>query len=652
MRSWLRLIQALWLLLAAAFFVSASLLHRPLDAQGERLGLAVPGNVVGRNYPELTLLSWMPGGLRAPVVTYQWIRAQSLDQQGRYFDALERARMICALQPKFASNWDYQAWNMAWNISVMTHTPQERWKWIYNGITLLRDQGIPANPKAQKLYQSLGWIFYSKIGGDTDEMNLTYKERWAGIMQQLLGAPPAGETPAVIDAFRPIADPRLLDKGRAPAPERPIQADRLAQWLRDNPDAAELSKELADRGVGVDRGLLEAYNRFSEEYPASIVRLFPPRASSKEEQALQTLLHDGKKAPALHKLLAFVRAQLLYNEFKMDPQFMLGMMEKFLGKYQVPLDWRIAQAHGMYWSLYGIVTCNAKGLADIDALTSDRIVLYCLKELTWYGKMSVIENPSSPDYPDVTRMSDLRFIQPAHEQALDFIHAVAPARQEKFGENTFSDGHRNYLKTCIQMLVPAGKVKQAQDLFDWIKREYQMTGGEWDIQDVRDWTWWAINNEGKPILAAAKSQITSALQTAFALLAVGDRESMKDYQEMMHYAKATVYDTYQKQAVPRNRLEPFESIAAVVLLELLIEPRNWGQESLYPLTIRSELYKALQTEWPTVLPMIYDIVARPLMVQCQWYKVDFNKAFPPPDGLEEYRAKRGGQFRPGPRVTN
>ena len=58
----------------------------------------------------------------------------------------------------------------------------------------------------------------------------------------------------MIDAFRPNADPKLLDKGVSPDSEHPIQARKRAELLRDNPDAADLAKELAalirKEGVG------------------------------------------------------------------------------------------------------------------------------------------------------------------------------------------------------------------------------------------------------------------------------------------------------------------------------------------------------------------------------------------------------------------
>ena len=104
------------------------------------------------------------GSFRGIVVDYLWLRADNLKSEGKHYEALQLADMICKLQPRFPTVWSFQAWNMAWNISVTTHTPEERWLWVRNGLRLLRDQGIPLNPTAVKLYQDLAWIFLNKMG--------------------------------------------------------------------------------------------------------------------------------------------------------------------------------------------------------------------------------------------------------------------------------------------------------------------------------------------------------------------------------------------------------------------------------------------------------------------------------------------------------
>ncbi len=116
--------------------------------------------------------------------------ALELNKQGQYFDAKQLAEWITVLQPRFSQVWAFQAWNMAYNISVghiPAEQPDQRWQWVKNGYELLRDKGIPLNPKAIGLYRELGRIFQHKIGSNSDDDNRYYKLQLALSIEPLLG---------------------------------------------------------------------------------------------------------------------------------------------------------------------------------------------------------------------------------------------------------------------------------------------------------------------------------------------------------------------------------------------------------------------------------------------------------------------------------
>src|SRR5439155_3299714 len=119
------------------------------------------------------------GAFRGLFVNFLWIRANNLKEEGRFYEAIDLARAITKLQPPFPQVWVFHAWNMAYNISVSTQTPQERWQWVSAGIRLLRDQAIPANPNDMLIHKELAWIFMHKIGGYMDDANLYYKRQLA-----------------------------------------------------------------------------------------------------------------------------------------------------------------------------------------------------------------------------------------------------------------------------------------------------------------------------------------------------------------------------------------------------------------------------------------------------------------------------------------
>ncbi len=179
---------------------------RPINAQRADLQLTYNTDVT-RNMPaDMALLYASLGSFRGLAINYLWMRATELKEEGKFYEAMELSRMITKLNPRFAQVWVFHSWNMAFNISVATHTERERWMWVKAGIDLLRDEGIPANPKSTGLYKQLSWTYLFKIGGFTDDMHWYYKRQLAGHWHELLGAPPAGETDRVVRWFEPIAE--------------------------------------------------------------------------------------------------------------------------------------------------------------------------------------------------------------------------------------------------------------------------------------------------------------------------------------------------------------------------------------------------------------------------------------------------------------
>lgn len=126
------------------------------------------------------------GGFRGLLADYLWLRASDLQDEGRFFEVAQLADWITRLQPRYPEVWAYHAWNMAYNITAVIADPVDRWHWVRNGIRLLRDEGIPSNPRDPKLYWELGWMFYDKVGGRWDEATLFYRISWAREMGEAM----------------------------------------------------------------------------------------------------------------------------------------------------------------------------------------------------------------------------------------------------------------------------------------------------------------------------------------------------------------------------------------------------------------------------------------------------------------------------------
>ncbi|MBI5865071.1 MAG: hypothetical protein HZB38_11305 [Planctomycetes bacterium] len=185
-----RTIQALGLAFCVGLIALASSFMPSINAGREMVNAISQVNPIESAPPEYAFAIQAFGAFRGLLTNLAFIRAEQYKQEGKYYDAMQLASWITKLQPRFVSVWEFQAWNMAWNISVTTHTPEERWNWVYNGARLLRDEGLKYNPRAVNMYRQLSWIFGNKMSESVDEYHLFYKRQWAWRMHLLLGPPP------------------------------------------------------------------------------------------------------------------------------------------------------------------------------------------------------------------------------------------------------------------------------------------------------------------------------------------------------------------------------------------------------------------------------------------------------------------------------
>lgn len=174
MKRTLPLLLAVFLLLLLA---AGTLNLRLFDQRTERhLTQAPPAQNMP---PGVAFTTVALGGFRGILADVLWMRAGALQDEGRYFELVQLSDWIVRLQPRSPAIWAYHAWNMAYNLSALMSSPAERWRWVCNGIALLRDDGMAANPGSARLHQELAWIFLHKLGTDYDPSAGYYREQWA-----------------------------------------------------------------------------------------------------------------------------------------------------------------------------------------------------------------------------------------------------------------------------------------------------------------------------------------------------------------------------------------------------------------------------------------------------------------------------------------
>ena len=459
-----RWVQLVAVMVAVLCVAASTLLVKPINNQREDLQI----EQVSRygDTPKYALLAASMGTFRGLAADFLWYRAEKLKQEGKLFEANTTAEWITNLQPRFGQVWVFQSWNMAYNISVITHTAEERWDWVNKGIKLLRDEGIVYNPHNIAIYRQLGWTFFHKIGQRADDMNQYYKIMLAKEWQELLGAPTEGATKEMaLERFKPIADaaktyfPRDV-QGKTPR-------DPFSLLYEKAPGTRDLVKRLRAIGYEPDVHCLREIGRirmFDRYY--DLRTLTGPHGDFLDSRGrkLYDLMSDPAEKDNLDTFLAFLRAKVLIEDYHMEPERMYALMERF-----GPMDWRHPGSQAIYWAATGIEKAGElRDKTKIDVLNTDRQIIHGLQMLMETGQ--IYYNPTT-NRLDLT--PDPRFID-AYGDAM----VEANERQKNIdwagngNTKSFEQGHENFLLRAVLYSYLYGNVDKAQGYYKQLRDLY------------------------------------------------------------------------------------------------------------------------------------------------------------------------------------
>jgi hypothetical protein len=337
--------------LIPALLVGVALVQDSMNRDRMAMGIT-RGEPLGKSAPPVLAFTTVAlGGFRGLIANLLWIRAVELQEQDKFFEKVQLADWITKLQPHFTSVWAFQAWDMAYNISVKFDSPVDRWQWVQRGLELLRDEALRYNPNETLIYNQLAWIFQHKLGQDLDDAHLYYKNEWV----------------------------RQMDE------------------------------------------VLDGTNYFA---------LINPQTDDERE-----------------------RARLLREKYKMDPVHMREVDQEY-----GPLEWRLPEAHAVYWATLGLKKAKRK-----DLITLRRTVYQPMQLAFRRGRLIEIETPEGRAFQfgpnlDIVGKVNLAYEGMA-EQEPDFLEHIQTA-------------HRNYLKDAVYLLYVHNRRSEAQEWFDYLLKEY------------------------------------------------------------------------------------------------------------------------------------------------------------------------------------
>jgi len=459
--------------------VSAALTPR-ISAEAGRAQLTYTVEAADGDPPEVAVGIAL-GAFKGLFVNVLWLRAQKLKEEGKFFDAIEVANTITKLTPRFPRVWSFHAWNLAYNISVATQTPQERWEWVQAGIRLLRDEGIPKNPASMILYKELAWIYIHKIQGFTDDANKYYKTQLAREWTFVLGPGIPKAQPEDADVQRFFK--QFTDEGRprdlaAAVAKRSANTERRLRVLAEISTGADtidelrtrdpLAGELVDRitneaGVPIGMDLLRYVELLRAQVFAQqgigaglVVQLQPDQRN----QVIEELLGDERYTNAWRELINHTRKRLIVDTYHME----LPRMMRYTARFG-PLDWRHPAAHALYWAETGVEKGSAReNVEDFDFTNTDRVVLHAVQELFRWGDIQYDLLTDS-----YLAMYNIDFVD-VYGETVKLLESRATFFEDPNRPfRLYGSGYENHLRDVVRLYYRMGETALAEHYYEKLR---------------------------------------------------------------------------------------------------------------------------------------------------------------------------------------
>ena len=577
MRSHDKIVILVCLVLMVGLIVGAGMQLDSINNQRRDLGLIIerPEDIP----PSLAFATIATGAFRGLVTDFLWMRADRLKEEGQFFDARQLAEWITILQPKFAAVWVFQAWNMAYNISVTipASRPEQRWQWVKNGYELLRDEAIGKyHLRDIEIYQELARIFQHKIGDISDDAQRYYKLRLANLMKPLLSSPD--------NQFDFENKEYFDDLVKAPYEWNEIIKD---------PNISQLIQALksADQAFSDD-------SKFVGNY------LSLRQYSGRYEPAAADAIDNFRGTEALKKFDIFAKAYELRHVWKLEPVLMreinqtYGPIDWSDPNTHQPLDWRHADSHAIYWAVKGLEIAkeDESREIEIDEINADRIVAHSLQNLFRYGKVFIhnvpvkVSDESTGEsqerfVQEVFLRPDLRFFEPYNDTVLKIIKKYKDENEGAY--QSLRDGHRNMLINALLLFYQSGHKPQAQKIYSQLRKLYpEREDFKVGFEDfARKRLFEELENMD---VFNMREQITALLRESFFLYAIGDNEAAAGREKMAEEA----YKLYvAKNTEDRTKLPELKVLKILGLIDFL------NDEQFSP-SLRTDFINRIKIERP------------------------------------------------------
>ena len=219
------------------------------------------------------------------------------------------------------------------------------------------------------------------------------------------------------------------------------------EGLRYNPNETLIYRELAwffQHKLG--QNLDDASMYYKQQWANELASVF-----NKKKPNLDELIHpqtaDEKE-----------RARLLRETYKMDPQFMKEVDDRF-----GPLEWRLPEAHAIYWAAMGLKKAaeNPMKIKEDDLITLRRVIYQSMQLSFQRGRL--VTNPFAQAFEFGPNLEIIPKVNFAYEQA---------AKEDVQNHDHILRAHRNFLRDAVYFLYEYNRLADAAQWYKYLSNKY------------------------------------------------------------------------------------------------------------------------------------------------------------------------------------
>ena len=109
-------------------------------------------------------------GLRGVAVNMLWMQAMEHKKKENYEQLASTLQALIKIQPNFVKVWEYQAHNLAYNVSMEFDDYEYRYNWVKKGLAFLK-KGIAYNKQDHRVPSKLGFFTGNKFGKSDEKLS-------------------------------------------------------------------------------------------------------------------------------------------------------------------------------------------------------------------------------------------------------------------------------------------------------------------------------------------------------------------------------------------------------------------------------------------------------------------------------------------------